>query len=172
MLFEHVMVFHNDRGQDEGSSVSEQPEVTPADFDRLMEQTRAALRELRNGDLSGTEDEETEEIVGEGEAADGRIRVAAIVGGALKSVEVDPRAMRMSSEELGEQIVVAVNAALEDLKTKVSESAGAALQGFDPEALAEQMLELQDQSVRQMSQFTAGMEDMLGRIARAAGTAD
>lgn len=152
--------------------MSQQPDVTPADFDRLMEQTRAALRELRNGNLSGQEDEEAEEIVGEGEAADGRIRAAAVVGGSLKSIELDPRAMRLPSDELGAQIVVAVNAALEDLKTKVTESAGAALQGFDPEALAEQMLELQDQSVRQMSQFTAGMEDMLGRIARAAGTAD
>lgn len=151
--------------------MSEQPEVTPADFDRLMEQTRAALRELRNGNLPDT-DEETEEIVGEGEAADGRIRASAIVGGTLKSVELDPRAMRLPSDELGEQIVAAVNAALEDLKTKVAESAGSALEGFDPEALAEQMLDLQDQSVRQMSQFTAGMEEMLGRIARAAGTAD
>jgi DNA-binding protein YbaB len=152
--------------------VSEQAEVTPADFDRLMDQTRAALRELRNGNLTDTDDEATEEIVGEGEAADGRIRAAAGIGGVVNSIELDPRALRLPSDELGEQIVVAVNAALEDLKAKVAESAGTALQGFDPEALAEQMLELQDQSVRQMSQFTAGMEEMLGRIARAAGTAD
>lgn len=150
--------------------MSDQPEVTPADFDRLMEQTRAALRDLRKGGV--IENEDAEEIVGEGEAADGRIKVTAKVGGRLESVTLDPRALRMPSDELGEQIVVAVNAALDDLRQKVADQSEPSMAGFDPEALAEQMLELQDQSIKQMSRFTAGMEEMLERIARAAGTRD
>lgn len=150
--------------------MSDQPEVTPADFDRLMEQTRAALRDLRKGGV--IENEDAEEIVGEGEAADGRIKVTAKVGGRLESVTLDPRALRMPSDELGEQIVVAVNAALDDLRQKVADQSEPSMAGFDPEALAEQMLELQDQSIKQMSRFTAGMEEMLERIARAARAND
>lgn len=150
--------------------MSDQPEVTTADFDRLMEQTRAALRDLRKGGV--IEDEEAEEILGEGEAADGRVKVTAKLGGQLESVTLDPRALRLPAEDLGEQIVLAVNAALEDLRQKVTEQADPSLVGFDPEALAEQMLELQDQSIKQMGRFTAGMEEMLERIARAAGTRD
>lgn len=150
--------------------MSDQPEVTPADFDRLMEQTRAALRDLRKGGV--IENEDAEEIVGEGEAADGRIKVTAKVGGRLESVTLDPRALRMPSDELGEQIVVAVNAALDDLRQKVADQSEPSMAGFDAEALAEQMLELQDQSIKQMSRFTAGMEEMLERIARAARAND
>jgi DNA-binding protein YbaB len=149
--------------------VTDQPrrEVTPADFDRLLEDAREALQELRSGQVQP--DGEVEDLVGEGEAADGKVKVTAGIGGKIEKVELDPRALRTDSDELGEQIAEAVNAALKDLQQKASASAAAAMSGFDPEHLSEQLINLQDQSVRQMGEFAAGMEDMLDRIRRAAG---
>lgn len=150
--------------------MTDQPgrEVTPADFDRMLEDARGALQQLRAGRVEP--DGETEELVGEGEAADGQIRVTASVGGMIEKVELDPRALRAGSEELGEQIAEAVNAALKDLQAKASASAATAMGEFDPQQLSEQLMNLQEQSVRQMSAFTAGMDEMLDRIRRAAGT--
>lgn len=143
-------------------------EVTPADFDQMLEEARESLRELRSGRVEP--DEETAELEGVGEAADGKVKVTAAIGGKIEKVELDPRVLRSGTDELGEQIAEAVNAALKDLQEKASASAAAAMGGFDPEQLSEQLVNLQDQSVRQMGEFAAGMEEMLDRIRRAAGT--
>jgi hypothetical protein len=53
---------------------------------------------------------------GEAEAADGLIRATVGIGGRLESLRADPRAMRLGSEALCEEIMVAVNGALDDLQ--------------------------------------------------------
>ncbi|MEV4163140.1 YbaB/EbfC family nucleoid-associated protein [Nonomuraea dietziae] len=49
--------------------------------------------------------EELSELRGHGEAANGQVRVEVAPGGALLGVEIDPRAMRLASEELCEAIM-------------------------------------------------------------------
>lgn len=134
------------------------------EFERLLEDTRRVLEQIRSGD---GEVPDEEEVHGEGEAADGQVRAVVVTGGRLKSLSVDPRAMRMGSAALCEQIVVAVNAALDDLRGK---AAGQPVtSAADPAALAERIRDLQNESVRQMDRFSQGIADVLDRISRSTG---
>ena len=107
-------------------------------IDQLLEDTRRVLAEMRPG--AGTPPDPGE-LRGEGEAADGQVRAVAGpsgsgksgmvravagAGGRLESLTVNPRALRLGSEALCEQIVVAVNAALDDLRDRVEGQAVAA----------------------------------------------
>ncbi|MEU5876590.1 YbaB/EbfC family nucleoid-associated protein [Spirillospora sp. NPDC047279] len=103
-----------------------------------------------------------EPVVGVGEAADGRVLATVEAGGRLKSVEMDPRAMRLASAELGEQIVVAVNAALDDLRAKAA--AAAADQAVDTDTLGKQVEDIQNQSLRQMELITQALNDTITKI--------
>ena len=47
------------------------------------------------------------EAVGEGKSADGMVTATVAAGGVLKRVAIDPRAMRLPSETLGETVVEA-----------------------------------------------------------------
>src|SRR5258707_1142939 len=97
----------------------EQSGLGAGDLDRLLEDTRRALSEMgaRPADQATLA-----ELRGTGTAADDQVRAAVVIGGRLETLSVDPRLMRMGSEALCEQIVFAVNAALDDLLTKVAES--------------------------------------------------
>jgi DNA-binding protein YbaB len=137
-----------------------------AGFERMLDETRQALAELRGGDRAA-EGPDAEETRGEGQAAGGQLTVTAGAGGRLEAVRIDPRALRMGVEALGEQLVIAANAALEAVRAQVGERAGAA---FDPDALTDRLQELQNQSVRQMYLFSQGIADSVDRIQRAAGS--
>ena len=76
--------------------------------------------------------------------------------------------MRLGSEELCAQIMVAVNAAMDDLRAQTSEAAPAAM---DPAALAGMLEDLQAESVRQMGRFTQGIAETVAKISSAAGGA-
>lgn len=120
------------------------------------------LEQMRSG---SEEPPDAGELWGLGEAAEGQVQAVAVAGGRLDSLTVNPRAMRMGSEALCEQIVAAVNAALDDLGGKVAAQAAAA-GGVDPTALTEQMRDLHTESVRQMEMFTQGIKDAVDRISR------
>jgi DNA-binding protein YbaB len=154
--------------------VAERTNLNLSDFAQALVESQKALAELRAGPVAGAPetgtagDGETEQLTGEGEAAGGRVKARAVTGGRFESIQLDPRALRMDSEELGKQITLAANAALDDLRTKAAEQRPAGLP--DLQALSEQMVELQDESVRRMSTFVEGLDDALGKIARSAGT--
>ena len=78
------------------------------DFEGLLGETRRALEGLRatNG---GTGSSSAEPVHGEGMAADGKVTARVVAGGRLEGLSVDPRMMRLGSEELCEQIMVAWN---------------------------------------------------------------
>ena len=126
------------------------------EFDRMLSETRGLLDQIRGG----TRPPEADDTEGRGEAADGRVRVVAGTGGELTSVELDPRAMRMPSEELAEELKSAVNAALRDLRA-TSQAADTAI---DPDVLAERLRDAQDQGLRQMAAFTQSLDDLMTRI--------
>jgi hypothetical protein len=101
------------------------------------------------------------EIRGEGTAADGRIRATVIAGGRLESLIADPRVMRMGSADLCQEIVLAVNAAVDERQTKTGEHSGAAINVVD---LSEKLQELQDTLLRQMEMFTKATNDTAARL--------
>lgn len=133
--------------------------------DSLLEDTRRALEQMRPA--AGAAAEQATEGRGTGEAAEGQVRATAMVGGRLESLQVDPRAMRLGSQALGEQIVIAVNAALDDLREQVGDTPvpGAA----DPAALAEQMRDLQQRSAHQMEMLSQGVTAAMARIRESTG---
>jgi hypothetical protein len=123
------------------------------DLDRLLADTRRALAAV-----SGTGAPEAAE--GVGTAAEERVRAVVRSPGRLTELEVDPRLMRLSAEELTEQIMAAVNLALDDLRDKATTAATPA----DLPRLGEQLATLHTDSVRQMERFTSSMSDAIARI--------
>ncbi|TNY36681.1 YbaB/EbfC family nucleoid-associated protein [Thermomonospora catenispora] len=134
-------------------------EFTSSEFDRMLSEARAALDAMRS---RGSAPPDEEEVKGVGEAADGRVTATVNGSGLLESVELNPRVLRLPAEEIGEHIVTAVNAALQDFRTKASRATDAA--PVDLNALAASMQELQDQSVRQMTQIGQAFNELLTRL--------
>lgn len=138
------------------------------DLERLLGETRRALGALSSADGgSSAEGEDAEPIHGEGSAADGKITAKVVAGGHLDELKIlEPRLLRSGSEELCEQIMVAVNAAMDDLRAQTAQASPAVM---DPAALAGMLEELQTESVQQMSRFTQGVAETVAKISSAAG---
>jgi DNA-binding protein YbaB len=130
------------------------------DLARQLQEMRRLLRDTRAGSASTQPDGEP--VLGTAEAADGLVKVIAETG-KLSKIELNPRAMRLPSEDLAEAIVEAANAALADLAAKAGSETGLVA---DPAALDARLSELQDQSVRQMSRYMQGISEVLGRLGR------
>lgn len=132
--------------------------VDPAGFDGMFDATLRALGRLRGGSGDG---EDVEALNGTGEGAGGLIRATAAAGGRITDLDLDPRVLRMQSAELSEEILAAVNGALDDLRNNVSEAAAT------PElsGLAEQLKEVQETSKRQMANLIESLVAAQERIA-------
>jgi hypothetical protein len=135
------------------------------DFDRLLEDARRSLETIRSSSPTPDPGRGGEPTRGTGEAGAGRITATVAAGGRLESIRMDPRALRMGSEELCEQIVLAVNAAFDDLRIKIGTEAAGESAG-DPAELTDQLRDLQDQSMRQMAVYTQAINDALGQLGR------
>lgn len=122
-------------------------------LDRIFADTRRALAAVR-GDAPSTD---AEPVEGQGSAQDDLLRVSVRAPGTVTQVHVDPRLMRLPSQELATSIAEAVNAALADLRTKVVVAADAgALQG--------DLTELHQQSIRELERFTSGLNAAVDQI--------
>lgn len=95
----------------------------------------------------------------EKEAANGQIRVTATLAGNVKVQIVDPRAIRLGAEVLGEEITKAVNEAL----TAAREQAGVP-GNIDLGGLAEKAEEIQKQSVAQLRSFMTSLTEAHTRV--------
>ncbi|WP_329085904.1 YbaB/EbfC family nucleoid-associated protein [Streptosporangium sp. NBC_01469] len=85
------------------------------ELNRLLEQFRqevTGLEELQ---------EHISEVRGRGEAAQGRVTAEASLTGALISLTIDPRAMRLGSGELAEAILQAADGAARDAGERARE---------------------------------------------------
>ena len=129
------------------------------DLDQMLTEARRTLGSMRR---TGEPPAESEPVEGVGESPDGRVKAIAVSGGRLKGIELNPRAMRLASEELAELITNAVNAALDDLRGKAADAGTA--QAVDTTALAEQVEEVQNQGLRQMEVISQAIQETLGRI--------
>jgi hypothetical protein len=134
--------------------------LNAGDIDRLLEDTRRALAEMRDDPRRRP----PADVRGAGSAADGQVRAIVGTGGFLEALEVDPRAMRLGSGPLCDEIVVAVNAALDDLRAKVLEAVPELPGRAD---LDRQLNDLRTESVRRMEMFTQGVTDAVTQIIQA-----
>ncbi|WP_410811877.1 YbaB/EbfC family nucleoid-associated protein [Micromonospora sp. 067-2] len=137
-----------------------------AEFDRLFQQTRQALASMRTTGQVPDDGPAGRPARGAGSAAGGQVEVV-MVGQRVESVTLDPRALRMGAELLGEQITLAVNAALDDLRLQAADASVDA-PPVDTVALDQTLDELQNESVRSMAAMTEALTDAVRRIQQAA----
>ncbi|WP_433378541.1 hypothetical protein ACQPZX_11870 [Actinoplanes sp. CA-142083] len=100
--------------------------------------------------------------VGEGEGAEGRIRVRAVMPGRIEGLELDPQLMRWPHEELAREIESAVNGALASLQSQAATGAA----GLD--GLTEQLKEIQLSAERRFTALTASLVEAQEQLVRRA----
>ena len=133
--------------------------MNPFDLGDGLDQVRQQLREL----ASAATDADGQPFRGQGEAMDGQVKVTAEAG-RLSLVELNPRVMRASSQELADAFTEAANAALADLASKLP--AVSAPPPIDVAALEGQLADAQDQARRRLAQFTRSVDEAMARIER------
>ncbi|MEV0156930.1 YbaB/EbfC family DNA-binding protein [Micromonospora sp. NPDC050686] len=128
------------------------------EFTRMLNVTLEALRTVNPAaDADGAE-----AVPPVGEAAEGQVRAELAPDGRLRSLWVEPRLMRLGSEELTEHIVTAVNAAIDTLRDR----AGAAPQLGDLSQLREQVEQVRDTAVPRLGAFLQALTEAQERAAR------
>ncbi|GAA3471599.1 YbaB/EbfC family nucleoid-associated protein [Nonomuraea roseola] len=116
----------------------------PANFERMARESEESVRRLE--EMS----QEITSVTGTGESRSGLVVARTDHGGMLDSVRLDPRAMRMGSEELAEELVEAVRAAQQDAQRQGEELLSHALSGeatrepFDLAALQRRLQDIHD----------------------------
>jgi DNA-binding protein YbaB len=129
------------------------------------------LREAKNRltDM-GRLQEKLSSLVGTAESEDGRVSAESDNGRGLKKLTIDPRAMRMGSEELAEVITEVVADAIADLRRRTQE----ALQEetghreYDPKAAQARIQEARESFDRIALDAQSEMERLHRRVTEAA----
>ena len=85
------------------------------EVDRLLSRVSEQVEQLEK-----TREEFTE-MRGEGEAAEGMVKVSVRPGGAIDTININPRAMRLGSEALAEAITEAAHAAEKNVTERMTE---------------------------------------------------
>jgi hypothetical protein len=106
-----------------------------------------------------------ESLTGRGEAADGQIQATA-TRGRLESLELNPRLMRLSGEQLAGYVAVAIDAALEEACGEAPAIDGPPV---DPSALAARLSAAQDQSRRTVATLTQELGEAVALLRERTG---
>lgn len=115
-------------------------------FADVLKETLELSKQVQAGQDAEPDDEE--QVV---ERAEGRIRVTAGAGGEI-GIALDPKAMRLGSEELAQELTSAVNEALASLREQQLNA-----KNLDLDAINEQVAELQQKASAQLSSFMDGI---------------
>ncbi|MGN9840076.1 hypothetical protein ACTMTI_18315 [Nonomuraea sp. H19] len=109
---------------------------------------------------------EHDDVRGAGEAAVGLISAAVGRDGLLEGLRLDPRALRLGSHDLAEQIVIAVRAAQHDLLDQIGDGGAepSAPAGMEPETLMRRLDELEIQAERDFARLTSSLDETLRRL--------
>jgi DNA-binding protein YbaB len=103
--------------------------MTESPFQRQIE---AAIRQIREQtDSFHARRESLAAIVGEGTSTDGLITVRTGPGGMMQELEIDPKAMRMASQDLRDAILEAARNAVASYQDALAEVAPAASMDVD-----------------------------------------
>ncbi|MGW3349866.1 hypothetical protein ACWDA3_41770 [Nonomuraea rubra] len=137
----------------ERTSISGDP--YPQGLEDLIEATRRNLDDVLSG-VGGA----AEPARGVGVGGPGRVRVV-VADGRVESVQIRSRAMAAGSQELGEQLREAMNAAFEDLRRA---RAGQGPGGVDLAEVAHRARETQSASIAQMHAATRALRDIMTSI--------
>jgi DNA-binding protein YbaB len=127
----------------------------------------AKLRDLRRAaDGMRAARERLASLVGTGIAADGRVRVTWAAATGLDQLDLDPRAMRMPSQDLSAAIKSAITDAMADLRRQTAEvlrtETGASAGGS-----VAKIEEMQETFTSQMDEITARIDEARRRMERA-----
>jgi hypothetical protein len=138
------------------------------DFDRLLRDTRKSLESLRaapaaSGPSGSGQAADAPPVRGSGEAYEGQVRAVA-ADGKLERLDLEARLMRLPAEQLAPHVLVAVNAALDDLRAKTpATDAGPTV---DPAALAARLGEVATEGLARMASISQGLADAMAQISR------
>jgi hypothetical protein len=137
----------------------------PIDSSGVRGSLADVLAALGRAQAPSGDQEEQEPPIGTGEAADGRVRVRAVLPGRIESLEMESSVLRLSGEELAREIESAVNAALADLQGRAVTTVGTA----NLSALTDQLKEIQLNAERQFAKLTASLVEAQEQLTRRAG---
>ncbi|HEX6473148.1 MAG TPA: YbaB/EbfC family nucleoid-associated protein [Streptosporangiaceae bacterium] len=91
-----------------------------AEFGVAGEGLERIMRDAEDGTAKAREmRERIGQVIGRGEAADGRITAEFTNAGGLSALSLDPRVLRLTSAELSREIMAAVNAATKDFQEQL-----------------------------------------------------
>ncbi|MFI0483257.1 YbaB/EbfC family DNA-binding protein [Actinomadura sp. 9N215] len=133
--------------------------------DRLVK-AREQLKLLRTATHSGSPEKGPTAASGgqsgrgAGTADEERVKATAAKG-RLAGLELDPRAMRSSPEELGAHIATAANAALDDLRAQAKPADTEPT--VDQAALVQSLRDVQEQGMRQMALINQSIGEALAK---------
>jgi DNA-binding protein YbaB len=131
--------------------------IAGSEFDDLFDRARQALDQVRNGTEPDPDVPAPEPVTAE--AAGGQVRAVMSPAGKLTELAVDPKLLREGIDEVCAQLVIAVNAAIDQLRAR-ARPVGA----VDPEALAATLREVQTESARRMAAFGTVVDDVVNRL--------
>jgi Uncharacterized protein conserved in bacteria len=120
------------------------------DFERVGAQAEETLRKIE--EVRG----ELESLVGTGQSANGQITVIVTAGGRVQDVTFAPRVMRLDSQALAREVLLAMRQAQDDAERRARELMDEALgesfqDAFDPEKVQERFTEM-------LESFTSSMD--------------
>jgi hypothetical protein len=108
--------------------------------------------------------------LGRGDAADGQVQATATCG-RVESLELDPRLMRLSGEQLAGHVATAVEAALEDARGQSTVGPAPDTPPVDPRVLAARLGQVHDQGVRAVEMITQALGDAVALLRDRTGMA-
>ena len=135
-----------------------------AGMGQMLDRAMAVLNAI-GADGSAAPGPEPVAIEGIGSGADGMVHVTAEPPGQVTGLMIEPRALRLGTEVLAEEISNAVNAALADLRSQAAATSAAP----DLARLEEQLREVQTGALHQFRAQNAALIEVQERIARQGG---
>ncbi|WP_433433389.1 YbaB/EbfC family nucleoid-associated protein [Nonomuraea sp. CA-141351] len=129
--------------------------ISPEDLERVAREADEALRRL-----AGLQ-ERVNSIRGTGTGADGMVVVGADSSGRIDSIQLNPRVMRLASQDLAGELLRAVSGAQDDCARQIHDLMGEAGVGtsVDPaayEAMERQVNDAHTAFIKEMERFSPG----------------
>jgi DNA-binding protein YbaB len=131
------------------------------DLDKIIEQSRQMMEALES-----TQDE-LATVAGSGEAAEGLVKVTVGIDGKVRSIDLNPRAMRLASQTLSEGIMEAIQIASADAEAKAAELFSGAFGSASPSVADTDQIQAQFRAIQdRFSSLMDEKENSLDQILR------
>ena len=131
------------------------------DVDRLVGEAQQRFAKMR--DLQ----ERMSELRGQAQTEDGRIRATYTAAGGLTELHLDPRALRMGSEELAERIVWVIGEAARNLHEQNREAMSEVFgPDGDPMNYLTDRQAMEERATEMRQNFDRTMNDVVGELDR------